>query len=101
MSTKRTLLHESRHTLQNQYAYSLTQKNTPSRITASDDNNPPLEMVPIIGGSRNQTTIREPGSTTHQFNLIHCHGWVRSGRIWIQVAAKYIYKYGHIYAFLC
>ncbi|GAA5806394.1 hypothetical protein HPULCUR_011928 [Helicostylum pulchrum] len=64
MSTKRTLLHESRQTLQNQYANSLTQENKASQITENDYNSNQLEMIPIIGG------------------------WVRSGRIWIQVAAK-------------
>ncbi|KAI8049366.1 hypothetical protein BDF21DRAFT_433247 [Thamnidium elegans] len=68
MSTKRRLLHESRQTLQNQYAYSLTQENKPSRIIPNNNNNNKLDMVPIIGGStNNQTTISEP--STNKFNL--------------------------------
>lgn len=92
MSTKRTLLHESRQTLQNQYANSLTQENKASQITENDYNSNQLEMIPIIGGggstNNNQTTIIRREPSTNIFNLIHCQGWVRSGRIWIQVAAK-------------
>lgn len=79
MSTKRTLLHESRQTLQYQYALSFSQKEQ----KRSRQNKKPLEnhLISIIGET-NETTLVEPD--IHQFNLINCQGWHRGSRIWIQ-----------------
>ncbi|KAG2200114.1 hypothetical protein INT46_004068 [Mucor plumbeus] len=91
-TTKRTLLQESQHVLQNHLVNALTENLKKKKKISMDKNQENLKS--IISSSSSITTNIENDSREsspvnqqpiNEFDMIKCHGWIMDRRVWIQV----------------
>lgn len=90
MSTKQSLLQESRKVLQEQLGTALLEDYSKEKLkSAVGCVSKEKDLVPIITttGSNDRNAQPDAKEERETIKLIQCQGWIRESRIWIQAQA--------------
>lgn len=96
MSTKQSLLQESRKVLQEQLGTALLEDYSKEKLkSAVGCVSKEKDLVPIITTTGSNDRNAQPAEDRHNnakeeketIKLIQCQGWIRESRIWIQAQA--------------